>query len=1097
MWFNAALGCLIYHPMRLLDQPEIPKAQPPIILGLTDDYTPEALAASWEKALHLIAAHPANEAILLNHGQEPYIFPISHKATINPDAIYIWTQHYFKWLQHPEFQPGVIKQLEEWASSHPEKPSPQRLEHICNLYLRFIKKTHPADLTMAKNFALMLPSTVAYQPGYRNFKILQDFDPALTVENIKAFQELAAAQQDHDCKSYHTLAPQSADPAEYPGHVLSSALFIRQKTHLIANFNTEKQKNGIKIAHPLCNASTLLIASILGTQHTSQTNLMWADLRGYTKSPPGNAFLRDLGRLFDLNPHLSRPIDVPERVKGPCENPYAIDAQIWRELELACRNSAETYKELSKIQNLYEVPELPMFTYRPKTWLGKYAYYLYTSNKVLAALCHKGGVITEGLKSVMEVWAEIGRQMPAFIRLEAIMIATQNVRIKVGRRAQIAYKFWREFFATNPNGNNLEQLIPYYLGNESTARYFQAYLKSDKKSIHIIGGLAISQDAPRLEAFSLKVLADYCENDPQKATDIALKLLNSGSTHAKHLIFAFVAYFENPQPIIEAITAATGDISANPTTEESKAGQKTPERQSGYLSDLFEGEMPPRDLAAMRDNIMHNRTSHISHDGNIIKAHLLTSPLSVYTEEIRISKNKDTKKHPDGLACNASINPNSRLGGARLYIRLTADGNLVMRVLDKANTELDRAGYISRLADGMPASQLAKEIAVFDELNYMVLEALAVVCVRKQSRTITPVPDHPPSSETIEGPEVTPPSSSQPDVIPGAPETTAREEGEMTLDLTDEEKTLRRAQQREDKIKIQSNLGKVRALFAPLSRGQELPEISAAEIQNLLLHEAVELDIREADGKINKTTIYEASNNPLAIYNGIRTGTIDPAKIYIRVSRAFSQPLPYIKSSRKVTFLEDENDADSQLKTVRYFSVRKKKIRAASAELKQETFIDSEKGETIKIGTMSKFLNFDVTDTAQNRRLFEKMRSGETIPGILSTIEREICQTLDEQRRVVRAKYLENLTTTPNLEKYSRVMNKLEALAKGKYAQAEKIANEIAAKTLEIIEPVETAEGIQHRTKLRLPHPGFHFDQTFNQGRFKTLAEILGLAPRP
>lgn len=657
--------------------------------------------------------------------------------------------------------------------------------------------------------------------------------------------------------------------------------------------------------------------------------------------------------------------------------------------------------------------------------------------------------------------------------------------------------FWRDFFDSDPNCFSLEPLIAHYLKEGSIVKSLQEYLEKDQRNVERLIAAAPKAVSTRLAPFSLKILADYCENDTKKATDIALKLLNSGAPHAKHLVFAFVAYFENPQPIIEAITAATGHISASTTTGKNEAGQKTPELQSGYLSDLFEGEMPPRDLAAMRDNIIHNRTSHISHDGNIIKAHLLTSPLSVYTEEIRISKNKDTKKHPDGLACNASISPNSRLGGARLYIRLTADGNLVMRVLDKANTELDRAGYISRLADGMPASQLAKEIAVFDELNYMILEALAVVCVRKQSRTITPVPDHPPSSETIEGPETTPPSSSPPDVIPGAPETNAREEGEMTLDLTDEEKALRRAQQRQDKIKIQSNLGKVRALFAPLSRGQELPEISAAEIQNLLLHEAVELDIREADGKIHRTTIYEASNNPLTIYNSIRTGAIDPAKIYIRVSRAFSQPLPYVKSSREVTFLEDENNADSRLKTVQYFSVRKKRMRAASAELKQETFVDSERGETIKIGAMSKFLNFDVTDTAQNRRLFEKMRSGEIIPGILSTIEREIRQTLDEQRRVVRVKYLENLTTTPNLEKYSQAMNKLEALAKSKYAQAEKIANEIAAKTLEIIEPVETAEGIQNRTKLRLPHPGFHFDQTFNQGRFKTLAEILGLAPRP
>lgn len=362
--------------MEHLEQSEIAKTKTPIIPGLTDDYTPEALAASWEKALHLLAAHPANKAILLDHGQEPYIFPISHKATINPDAIYIWTQQYFKWLQHPEFQPEVIKQLEEWASSHPEKPSQQRLERICNLYLRFIKKTHPADLTMAKKFALMLPSAIAYQPGYRNFKILDGFTPTLTIENIRAFQELADAQQDYDLKKYKGLKPETVAKAEDLTHLLCNALFVKQKTHLIDYLNKEQDRNGVRIAHPLCNAASILCCTILIMKQTPPPALIFESLGPYTQSLDGQAFLRDLGRLFDLNPRLPRPNGIPKGVEGKWENPYSIDTNIWGGLERACRNPDEAYSELSQIRALWQSPGLPKSVYQPKTWLGKCIYYL-------------------------------------------------------------------------------------------------------------------------------------------------------------------------------------------------------------------------------------------------------------------------------------------------------------------------------------------------------------------------------------------------------------------------------------------------------------------------------------------------------------------------------------------------------------------------------------------------------------------------------------------------------------------------------------------------------------------------------------------------
>jgi hypothetical protein len=531
--------------------------------------------------------------------------------------------------------------------------------------------------------------------------------------------------------------------------------------------------------------------------------------------------------------------------------------------------------------------------------------------------------------------------------------------------------------------------------------------------------------------------------------------------------------------------------------------------------DIDDMQARPRDLEGLISFIRQNRTSHISKDGHRVAIADDDNSLGEFSEAW-VKRNNETGNPPQGLACNVTL---FRKTGKPFYCRIGVDGTLVLRFMEDNNevAQLDRKvlvfnkshavaiskswmknpkmnQYMARMRDAKTGITTAFKLkpdssytitivdkddrviaeidptvlmsggfeAVFDELHYLALKALQVVYVKKEAEdkdksvplvsvTKTQDPTSQPAPEAV--------------LAPGFPVTVEREEHTMKIDLTDEEKRFHSNRARTDRIRIISNRARALEVFGALRNGKELPEQPPSDIENLVLHRRV---------RIRGEYYYAACADPKEAYRQVRDGVLKTGDLFLRTGRAFSQPLPYVVGKRY---------AGDDPASAPYYTVKKKNLREKETELRMRSFAEREAGESLDIGKdRPKILYFDVSDKPFNRTLFERVRGNADIEAILKVIRARITEELDEKRRRTRAEFLEG-EKGADVIAYMEAMNRHEAEARSRMKSEESMAVEMASHAVEITK--------KENKILRLPQGGFMFDQTFNQGRFQSLEDLL------
>lgn len=505
---------------------------------------------------------------------------------------------------------------------------------------------------------------------------------------------------------------------------------------------------------------------------------------------------------------------------------------------------------------------------------------------------------------------------------------------------------------------------------------------------------------------------------------------------------------------------------AQQTRERKKSAKEAKETKSRAPLELLQGlpQTPytERNLQDTIREIIEHRTIELSHDGHDVNFTNSISSLKEIFSRGKIRRNKETGNPPEGLACNVTLFTKD---GLPLYCRLGIDGGLAIRLLDEHGQVKEEISRNNISKFGISASS-------FDELHFFILEVLHVIYVRN----ITPLPPEtpPPASQTSSAP---PTSSGEGGVVFTADTTMTHERvvGRMKIDLTEGDLIHERRKSKEERVRIGTNREKVLRIFSSLARGGTLDETLSPEVSELMLYECVVIQGQQFFSPMDASVVY----------NRVREGILQPQDVYIRTGRAHAKPLPYVKYERRT-----DNDPSGNS----YYVVRKKR-RSAFADLRRESFMRDEHGESLDVSGKRGILYFDVEndpDNTVNMQLFERMRSGQDIPGFIRTLEMEMHQRLEAIRGGARAKYLE--TDRPDPMRYAEIMGRTERITKTTFEAAKNTLTELPHKvvqTQEKVEDLHNSDSTRMRIRLGLPQGGFEFDQTFNHGEFRSLQELL------
>ena len=501
-------------------------------------------------------------------------------------------------------------------------------------------------------------------------------------------------------------------------------------------------------------------------------------------------------------------------------------------------------------------------------------------------------------------------------------------------------------------------------------------------------------------------------------------------------------------------------------------------------------DLPQRNIPELIAHIISNRSSHISSEGNKINLSDIDSPLMVDVQEVKVTKNKETGKDPKGLACFVTIKSTENGAPQTAYLRITQSGDLLFRQINK------QGALVCEDTCEAIAARENTPIAYFREIQWIALKALSIVYVRERSSklstanssstdssTDTDQSAHQPYSADTSATDskdpvapTSPTETTQPPqnpenlpaiLAPGMPLTAIREEGEMKMDLTTSEKAEQAKRARQEKIKVESNKGKTINVFKPLARGEELSEQAPAEIEELILHKKIVIGGKE---------FYETIKDPIVAYYQIRAGELNPQDVYVRDSRAFSTPLPYRYQTR---YPGDDTNAQP------YLVVNRNKM-SDEARFRHDMYL-SEGNEPLKTGAVQSILSFKVDDTPHNRALQSAVRSENLESAKIDQIDFAALARVYAVREAAVAEFGEY---SPKVKEASA---REWALIESETAADRQIALDIAERAREAVKPVATPNGISNVTELFLPQAGFEFDQTFNQGQFQSLKELLGL----
>jgi hypothetical protein len=494
--------------------------------------------------------------------------------------------------------------------------------------------------------------------------------------------------------------------------------------------------------------------------------------------------------------------------------------------------------------------------------------------------------------------------------------------------------------------------------------------------------------------------------------------------------------------------------------------------------------VPPRDLETLKDYILHNRSTNISHDGNRLGKTGVDSPLEEEVTETRITINKDSRKFPASLSCNICVKMKS---GVTHYLRMTKDNELLMRQLENGQTKNEVT------LESLANNEL--EANTLRELHYFVLCKLRDIFVRRKAETAS-LPNAAPET-TDPGPD---PKPSDPENPPqnSDPLTTIRVEQDHLIDITtpagqempveklsrDEEEDER--EKKSAAKRISANQKKVLALLRAVHEGMVLPAIIPAEWSDIIIYERLP-DERK---KLYRAVPFEQ------VYQKLRRGEISLKDFHIRTVRAFTQALPFEKKWNRAPLQPEEvvlQDRETGIELTHagdprmvQLEIRKKTRQTALVNRKMSLFMQSGESYGLNLSAKPQLLIFQADDSPNNRALFNAMRqrSDEQIRREVSfSINQALEKNLKRARRKIVSPQMMGQVYQQAKERLKVLTERMKSLAV--FLEDQRVAREIELRN----KMVEETVGPQ--TKLRLPQV-FSFDQTFNQGQFQSLAELWG-----
>lgn len=389
--------------------------------------------------------------------------------------------------------------------------------------------------------------------------------------------------------------------------------------------------------------------------------------------------------------------------------------------------------------------------------------------------------------------------------------------------------------------------------------------------------------------------------------------------------------------------------------EEQKQAQQLKLQQDHDLLqarlDLFQELLPKSELYP-------DRTADIAHLLNQIRQKRSIMLPAVWSEvgfkspsnltdilsRAEIKRKVEKVSNEDSLKCSMIF---SNAQGTQLHCYLDKEAKLTLRVLNPDGTP-----DIDINTNNLNAQNRSIQ-SLFHELHYLCLDIIYSAYVRAEQI----VRESLVQETVIDQPlPVQPPSPA----VSAEPLVRKRQQRNMTIDLTQEDQSIRGMRGKQMQEKINENINKLREVFQPLSEGKQLPDLNELTldqqslITELLLYEQVEVE---------KYTTFSRIIDPRRIYEAIRAGTIQPDQIFVRTWRAHSQPLGFVEYEKDISHIPlpyAEEIQANNLIPASHISYVVQKQPSQEAAFRYDQFTLDQGGETLQLNTERKFLNFRI-----------------------------------------------------------------------------------------------------------------------------------------
>lgn len=465
------------------EQPELLQPWPaPEIPGFTDGYREETRNIAWGKVLEAVGAVSGDNPLLLfDNRYSPYCIPLLEPVTVdnvheklpafahkilrdlpceqifslldtqNYDSRKNWFG-YVLWAKNLQGNSHIPKQLyDRWIAQLPE-------DFHSNLVV-FLHSMERTDFRDDPNYFILEVNRTDREVGpYLNNRLQGD---TLYLKTMAA----AALQRQQ----------------------------IERSEGIFDNYST--------ISHPF---SDVILEMIQGAH--PQEKLMADNPLSIFNYPEEIywAFRRDEGRIFDRHPELVRPAGVPAQVEGKFEDPLQIGQRYWE--DLAGTPLPDEVKKDPAVARKYMDRQAVM---------GKIENNIFrqwgAEQVKLPEIRPDGGPINyhneKNFKYFLQYQEKLGH-LPAFLNIDILLDVYRHCHGL--KKSQFFRSHIPAVLDSDPCGISLYKLFNDYNGEGVLRHDLLNLLKNKEKYLDYFVRLARTAQIPRIAAFAMQVLADYC-----------------------------------------------------------------------------------------------------------------------------------------------------------------------------------------------------------------------------------------------------------------------------------------------------------------------------------------------------------------------------------------------------------------------------------------------------------------------------------------------------------------------------------------------------------------------------------------------------------